>query len=87
MREKEILWLASWYPNEKNPVLGDFIQRHALAVSKFRKITVIYMDQSGWHETSNTDKTDIQINGNLTEIRRYLPFRKTGIRLAGSDCI
>lgn len=82
MQEKEILWLASWYPNEKNPVVGDFIQRHALAVSKFRKLTVIYMDQWGWHETSNTDKTDIQINGNLTEIRRYLPFTKTGFRLA-----
>jgi glycosyltransferase involved in cell wall biosynthesis len=39
------------------------------------------MDQSGWYETSNTDKTDIKINGNLTEIKRYLPFRKTGLRL------
>jgi glycosyltransferase involved in cell wall biosynthesis len=81
MREKEILWLASWYPNEKNPVAGDFIQRHALAVSTFRKLTVIYMDQSGWHETSTLDKTDIQTIGNITEIRRYMPFVKTGIRL------
>lgn len=81
MQEKEILWLASWYPNEKNQVLGDFIQRHALAVSKFQKLTVIYMDQWGWHETSIPNKTDIQINGNLKEIRRYLPFRKTGIGL------
>jgi glycosyltransferase involved in cell wall biosynthesis len=39
------------------------------------------MDQWGWHETGKIDKTDIQINGNLKEIRRYLPFRKTGIRL------
>ncbi len=81
MQEKEILWLASWYPNKKNPVLGDFIQRHALAVSMFQKITVIYMDQWGWHESSYPDKSDIQINGNLKEIRRYLPFRKTGIEL------
>jgi glycosyltransferase involved in cell wall biosynthesis len=81
MQEKEILWLASWYPNEKNPVSGDFIQRHALAVSKFQRLTVIYMDQSGWLETSTLNKTDIQTSGNLTEIRRYLPFRKTGIKM------
>jgi glycosyltransferase involved in cell wall biosynthesis len=81
MQEKKILWLASWYPNEKNPVAGDFIQRHALAVSKFRKITVIYMDQSGWNENCLLNKTDIQTIGNLTEIRSYLPFRRTGISL------
>jgi glycosyltransferase involved in cell wall biosynthesis len=81
MQEKEILWLASWYPNEKNPVSGDFIQRHAIAVSKFSKLTVIYMDQSGWDETSKLSKTDIQTCGNLTEIRQYLPFNKSGIRL------
>lgn len=80
MEEKEILWLASWYPNEKNPVAGDFIQRHALAVSKFRKLTVIYMDQSGWKESGKVSKTGIQTNGNLTEIRKYLPFHKSGIQ-------
>jgi glycosyltransferase involved in cell wall biosynthesis len=39
------------------------------------------MDQSGWLETSMLDQTTIQTSGNLTEIRSYLPFRKTGIKL------
>ncbi len=82
MNEAGIIWLVSWYPNEKNPVAGDFIQRHAMAVSKFRKLTVIYMDQSGWKENSILDKTDTITIGNLTEIRCYLPFRKTGISMA-----
>lgn len=81
MNRKGIIWLASWYPNEKNPVAGDFIQRHAMAVSKCRKLTVIYMDQSGWKENSILDKTDIITSGNLTEIKCYLPFRKTGISM------
>lgn len=79
MQEKEILWLASWYPNEKNPVAGDFIQRHAIAVTAYRKLTVIYMDQSGWEVNSTTDKITVTEKGNLTEICCYFPFRRTKI--------
>jgi glycosyltransferase involved in cell wall biosynthesis len=82
MNQKEILWLASWYPNEINPVAGDFIQRHALAVSAFRKLTVIYMDQSGWGKNSCPDKTTTEKKGNLTEIRSYFSYTKTNIPFA-----
>jgi glycosyltransferase involved in cell wall biosynthesis len=81
MNPKGIIWLVSWYPNEKNPVAGDFIQRHAQAVSKYRNLTVIYMDQSGWKENSKLNKTEITTSGNLTEIRCYWPFHKTGISM------
>ncbi|MEX1189181.1 MAG: hypothetical protein WED33_07980, partial [Bacteroidia bacterium] len=37
-----ILFLASWYPTEKNPLLGIFIKRYALAVSKFHDVTVLH---------------------------------------------
>ncbi len=79
MQDKEILWLASWYPNEKNPVAGDFIQRHAIAVSAYRKLTVIYMDQSGWAVDSNTDKITVTEKSNLTEICCYFRFSRTKI--------
>lgn len=82
MDHKEILWLASWYPNEKNPVAGDFIQRHAIAVSAYRKLTVIYLDQSGWEATGSTDKTIVTEKDNLTEIRSYFSFSATGISFA-----
>ena len=82
MNHKEILWLASWYPNEKNPVAGDFIQRHAIAVSAYRKLTVIYLDQSGWESTGSTDNTIVTVKENLTEIRSFFYFTGTGIPLA-----
>lgn len=37
----KILWLASWYPNELLPLNGDFVQRHAKAVSIYNEVTVI----------------------------------------------
>jgi glycosyltransferase involved in cell wall biosynthesis len=41
--KKKILWLCSWYPNRLEPFNGDFIQRHAEAVSKFEDIHVIHL--------------------------------------------
>jgi glycosyltransferase involved in cell wall biosynthesis len=38
-----ILWLASWYPNKTDPFDGDFIQRHAAAVSGRCRVTVIHV--------------------------------------------
>ena len=39
----KILWLCSWYPNDTNPYDGDFIQRHAEAVSAMYPIDVLYV--------------------------------------------
>jgi glycosyltransferase involved in cell wall biosynthesis len=43
------LWLASWYPNRLSPFNGDFIKRHAAAVSIHAGVQVIYVvrDQKG----------------------------------------
>ncbi len=47
--KQNILWLASWYPNELTPYDGDFIQRQAQAISRFQEITVIHIkkDEEG----------------------------------------
>lgn len=49
MTKKKILWLVSWYPNKLSPFNGDFIKRHAEAVSLVEDIYVIYVvrDVSG----------------------------------------
>jgi len=39
----KLLWLASWYPNRINPFDGDFIERHAKAVSRFADVTVMFI--------------------------------------------
>ena len=40
---KNILWLASWYPNSLQPYTGDFIERHARAASLYNNITVLFL--------------------------------------------
>lgn len=42
-----VLWLASWYPNNNNPFDGDFIERHARAVSNFCRLTVLHVYKDG----------------------------------------
>ena len=76
-----ILWLVSWYPNVLNPYEGDFIQRHAQAVSSFCNVTVIYVSQAG--ENFNTiESVNIKLhNENLVEKVIFFDFKKTGIKL------
>ncbi len=37
------LWLVSWYPCKLSPFNGDFIKRHAEAVSLYEEVQVIYV--------------------------------------------
>jgi glycosyltransferase involved in cell wall biosynthesis len=43
MSHKKILWLCSWYPSKVMPFNGDFIKRHAEAVSLYEDICVIHV--------------------------------------------
>lgn len=40
-RPLKILFLASWYPNRTNPFLGNFVQRHAEAISAKHEVFVV----------------------------------------------
>lgn len=65
------IWLASWYPNKIFPFNGDFIKRHAAAVSLYEDVHVITVqrDESG----SVTRKTlkEESVNGRLKETIVY----------------
>jgi glycosyltransferase involved in cell wall biosynthesis len=43
MKRKKILWLCSWYPSQLLPFNGDFIKRHAEAVSLYDDVFVIHV--------------------------------------------
>ncbi|HEY0678263.1 MAG TPA: glycosyltransferase, partial [Chitinophagaceae bacterium] len=77
---KNILWLASWYPDELNPYNGDFIQRHAFAASVHQPITVVYMAQHGPEKEMPAAKVLVSNHGKLVEMIVYFPYRKTGVK-------
>lgn len=77
----KILWLCSWYPHSGHPYEGDFIQRHARAVSQFTPLTVIYVCQDGIaREFAKNEVTTLEKEG-LSERQVYFKFRKTGFAL------
>lgn len=72
-----ILWLASWYPNRLDPYTGDFIQRHARAVSSLRKVHVIFLrrDES---LKPGTMRIETSTTGSLCEEIAFYNSRGSG---------
>jgi glycosyltransferase involved in cell wall biosynthesis len=69
-REKKIkvLFLASWYPHDENPVEGIFIKRHAEAVSRLCDVGVLYI-----HPAAQRQETVVgySVEDRITTIRVY----------------
>jgi len=64
----KVLFLASWYPNEGNPVEGIFIKRHAEAVSRLCDVGVLYI-----HPDAQGEETIVKYSheDRITTIRVY----------------
>lgn len=77
---KKILWLASWYPNALTPYDGDFIQRHARAVSRFREIIVIHIKKDEEGIIAKDVKVVLSSEKNLREIIVFYHSPKTRFR-------
>lgn len=65
-----VLWLASWYPNKTSPFDGDFIERHARAVSNFHTITVLFVVKDALLPNGKL-VIEKQTENNLTVYRGY----------------
>ncbi len=67
-----VLWLVSWYPNKTDAFAGDFIERHAKAVSLNSKLVIIFVTKD-----PAKNKPDIECveNENLIVYKGY--YRKT----------
>ncbi|MEP7255115.1 MAG: glycosyltransferase [Ferruginibacter sp.] len=76
---KNVLWLTSWYPNRMDNFDGDFIQRHARAVSGFCKVHVIYVVKI--KDKLTQPGVEEKLAGNLTEQIIYYKPIQTGIKL------
>lgn len=77
----KVLWLCSWYPNKLKPYDGDFIQRHARAVSLLHNIHAIHIVKNEDRIITKRLFEETTITGNLTETIIYYRSLKTGIRI------
>lgn len=73
----KILFLATWYPNRLDSMLGLFVKRHAIAVSRFANVTVVTVVSASKLE----DVYEIETNSftNLTEIIIYTRKAETSL--------
>jgi len=74
-----VLWLASWYPNPYDRFNGDFIQRHARALSQFIPLDVIHVVQLG-SEKQTSKGMVTHVNGNLNEFVSSFDYKPWGIK-------
>ena len=81
MKEKYVLWLTSWYPTEISPYDGDFVQRHAKAVSIYSEVVVVFIKKDANGLITNSKKTIKTQKHNLTEIILYYRPWTCGIKL------
>ena len=65
-----VLWLVSWYPSRLDGFTGDFIERHARAVSKYVQLTVLVILKD---ETLSVGEVEIEktVEQNVIVYRVY----------------
>lgn len=63
-----VLFLSSWYPSLEHATLGNFVQRHALAVAKKHRVSVIYASP---YRKRGLPADQIIQNNQLTEYISY----------------
>ncbi|MCI2229788.1 glycosyltransferase family 4 protein [Polaribacter sp. MSW13] len=76
-----ILFLCGWYPSRVFPTNGDFIQRHAEAVSKQQKVTVLHIvtDDHSVEDIEIVSKKSPQLNVHIAYVK---PQKNALIKIA-----
>jgi glycosyltransferase involved in cell wall biosynthesis len=68
------LWLVSWYPSRLAPLNGDFIKRHAEAVSLYTDVQVIYVIRDRLGTATRGTLVEVREKGSLQETLIYYYF-------------
>jgi len=77
-RRIKVLKICSWYPNEFKPTLGNFVQKHAEAISLFNDVVTLSIFSD---ETSIDHRVIVNSKNQLTEITIYYPKKTSGFPL------
>lgn len=72
-----ILWLTSWYPSRVQPTNGDFVERHALAVSRSHNLVVLHIEKDE-RLAPGTSECEISSSENCKVYRVYYGKNKWG---------
>ncbi|MDR1182582.1 MAG: glycosyltransferase [Bacteroidales bacterium] len=72
-----VFLFSAWYPTEFEPLLGNFVQNHAKAISKQTQVTVIHPYEDISYKQKQYFVFQEETNGNLVEIR----IRYKGIKI------
>ncbi|PZR25632.1 MAG: hypothetical protein DI535_17595 [Citrobacter freundii] len=67
----KVLWIVGWYPNQIEPFAGDFVQRHAQAVSIYQDVTVLFVTRDADRIVTNKTATIQKAEGRLKEKAIY----------------
>lgn len=73
----KILWLCSWYPHSTDHFDGDFIERHAKALSEFQQVDVIHIVQNTSLLTNETYRTEKRAEKKMYTEIVYVPVPNT----------
>ncbi len=74
-RKFKVLNICSWYPNDFKPTLGNFVQKHAEAISLFNEVVTLSIFPD---VTSNDHRLVVNTKAQLTEIIVYYPKKSLG---------
>jgi glycosyltransferase involved in cell wall biosynthesis len=75
------LWLCSWYPNKLESLTGDFIQRHAQAVSIYMPVHVVAIIHDPNGKVTSSTLVESSNNGNLTETILYYHTKNSNVSI------
>jgi len=71
-----ILHLPSWFPNDKNPLHGNFIEKHIAAISKFQKCVTLRVvrveKKNGFHGISTVNDNNILVEFSILKRSSFL---------------
>ena len=77
----KVLHIASWYPHSKDPFDGDFVQRHAKALSLYMRVDVIHVVQNFQLLQGEEGHVEEMNDGNLFSKVYFPAFPKIKNRL------
>ena len=74
----KVLFLASWFPNRNSQVLGVFVRRKALAMTRLCNVSVLYVSADP-SMRNKTFEVDCRIEDGLLIVRVYFRYFLSGI--------